>query len=90
MKKLNLAIVALTLLLTFLCHNALEVRVAADLTCRDLAGCCGAAGCSGPGTATNCGISCQGGGSVSCCSNATGTCRCGGGGGEIGGEEGGS
>ena len=89
MKKINLAIVVLTLLLAFLSHTLMEVRATAQLRCNDLAGCCGAAGCDGPGTASNCGITCQGG-SVSCCSSASGSCKCSGGGGDIGGEEGGS
>lgn len=87
MKKINLAIVALTLLLAFLSHTAMEVGAVAQLKCIDLTGCCGAAGCEGPGTATGCSISCAGGGSASCCSNASGQCKCGG---SIGVEEGGS
>lgn len=81
LKKINMAIVALTLLLAFLSYTAAEVSAVAQLKCNDLSSCCGAAGCEGPGTNTGCSISCQGGGSVTCCSNASGQCKCGGGGG---------
>jgi hypothetical protein len=79
-KKLNVAIATLTLLLTFLSYTSMEVRAVAQLKCNDLSSCCGAAGCEGPGTATGCNIACQGGGSITCCSNASGQCKCGGGG----------
>jgi hypothetical protein len=80
MKKINLAIAAMTLLLAFLSYTLLEVRAAA-ITCQDLSGCCGAASCQGPGTPNGCNIACAGGGSALCCSNASGKCVCGGSGG---------
>jgi hypothetical protein len=81
MKKFNAVVLAMGLLLAFLTYAALEVRVTAQITCQSLSGCCGAAGCSGPGTPTGCTIACQGGGSAICCSNASGTCQCDGSGG---------
>jgi hypothetical protein len=76
-KKINVAILAMTLLLAFLSYTALEGRVAAQITCQSLAGCCGAASCQGPGTPSGCNIACQGGGSALCCSNRSGKCLCG-------------
>jgi hypothetical protein len=78
MRKINVAIVALMLLLAFLSYTSIEVKVAADtITCRSLTGCCGAAGCDGPGRVNGCAIECQGGGAIACCSNASGKCVCG-------------
>lgn len=77
MKKINFAIVALTLLLAFLSYTAVERTAVAQISCASLSGCCGAAGCAGPGSPSGCTIECQGGGSVTCCSNASGKCRCG-------------
>lgn len=75
MKKINSAITVLTLLLVFLSWGLME-RKAAGLTCQDLTGCCGAAGCSGPGTVNGCSIVCQGGGSVTCATtNKDGNCH---------------
>jgi hypothetical protein len=75
-KKINVVILAMTLLLVFLSYTAMEVGVAAQLKCRDLTSCCGAAGCEAAGTATGCIIQCQGGGRVLCCSNSSGQCQC--------------
>jgi len=80
MKKINVAIVAMALLLAFLSYTVMEVRAVAGITCQDLSGCCGASACQGPGTPSGCNIACQGGGSATCCSNASGSCKCGGGG----------
>lgn len=68
MKKINFAIGVMALLFVFLLANAGAQRVSADpaLTCLDLTGCCGGAGCSGPGQVTNCNIACAGGGNVTC------------------------
>jgi hypothetical protein len=77
MRKINVVIVALMLMLAFLSYTALEVRAVAQITCHSLTGCCGAAGCSGPGRVNGCAIECQGGGTVACCSNASGKCICG-------------
>jgi hypothetical protein len=76
MKKINVAILALTLLLGFLSYTVMEVKGEAQITCHSLTGCCGAAGCEGPGTPSGCSIECAGGGSVACCSNTSGKCRC--------------
>lgn len=65
MKKLDFGIGVLTLLLVCLSWGVIE-RKAVALTCLDLSGCCGAAGCSGPGTVNGCSIECAGGGSVKC------------------------
>jgi hypothetical protein len=65
-KKLNAAIMVMTLLLAFLAYTAVEVRVDA-LRCKDLSNCCGSAGCDGPGSVTDgCNIECIGGGTVAC------------------------
>lgn len=77
MKRIDLGIFAMALLLAFLSYTAVESRVGAQLTCLSLANCCGAAGCAGPGTPSGCSIECAGGGSVVCCSNASGRCLCG-------------
>lgn len=65
MKKTNLAIGLMALLLTLLSWGVVE-RKAAALSCQDLTPCCGAAGCSGPGIVNGCSIECAGGGSVKC------------------------
>jgi hypothetical protein len=65
MKKINTAIAVMSLLFVFLVWGAVE-RKAVALTCQDLSECCGAAGCSGPGTVSGCSIVCAGGGSVTC------------------------
>jgi len=65
MRKLDFGIGVLTLLLVFLSWGVVE-RKADALTCQDLTGCCGAAGCSGPGAVNGCSIECAGGGSVTC------------------------
>ncbi len=80
MKRINLAILAMGLLLVFQSYMMTEVKVSAELTCQDLSTCCGAAQCEGPGTPSGCSISCQGGGQVTCCSNKSGRCICGPGG----------
>ncbi len=79
MKKINFAILALALLTTFLAYTVTETKVGAQdsVSCRSLSGCCGAAGCAGPGRPSGCSIECDGGGSVTCCSNTSGKCRCG-------------
>ncbi len=67
MKKVNLAIALMTILLAFLSSNMLATRVTADaLTCQSMAGCCGAAGCQGPGSPNGCAATCAGGGSITC------------------------
>ena len=74
MKKLNLAIAAMALLLVFLSAQAGGVGVDAAVTCQDLTGCCGAAGCSGPGQVTGCSINCAGGGAITCPEVKNGKC----------------
>jgi hypothetical protein len=68
MKKLKLAIALMTLLLAFLSSSLLATRVNSQtaLTCQTLSGCCGAAGCQGPGTPNGCAATCAGGGSITC------------------------
>jgi hypothetical protein len=69
MKRINFAIGVMALLFVFLLGNVAARRVSADtgpLACLDLTGCCGAAGCSGPGQVNGCGIVCAGGGSITC------------------------
>ena len=81
MKRINLAILAMSLLLGVQSYMTNDVKVTAQqLTCQDLTTCCGAAECEGPGTPSGCSISCQGGGQVACCSNKSGRCICGPGG----------
>jgi len=76
MKKINLAITALTLLLVFLSSSTVERKAVGQITCQSLSACCGAAGCSGPGEVTNCSIVCAGGGSVTCAThNKSGRCQ---------------
>jgi hypothetical protein len=76
MKRINFAIGVMTLLFVFLLGNVGAQRVSADpaLNCLDLSGCCGAAGCSGPGQVNGCGITCAGGGSVTCETVKNGKC----------------
>jgi hypothetical protein len=62
--------VCISLLLLIVIMVALSDKIAAnlggDLRCKDLSNCTGAAGCEGPGSVTNCEITCDGGGSASC------------------------
>lgn len=81
MRRINLAILAMGLLLVFQSYLMIGVKVTAQqLTCQDISTCCGAAQCEGPGTPSGCSLSCAGGGSVACCSNKSGRCICGPGG----------
>ena len=73
MKKINAAIGVMTLVLVLLSWGVLERRALA-LTCQDLTGCCGAAGCSGPGQVEGCPITCAGGGSANCARVVGGKC----------------
>jgi hypothetical protein len=84
MKKLNLTIAVMTLLLFCLSSQILSRRVIAQgegqviegdaLTCQSLSGCCGAAGCSEPGTPNGCAATCAGGGSITCAKVVNGIC----------------
>lgn len=76
MKRINSAITVLTLMLVLLSWGLGERKAVGAVTCQDLTGCCGAAGCSGPGTVTGCSIACAGGGSVTCATtNKDGNCH---------------
>ena len=85
MKKMNLAIAVMTLLLVLLSSYTLGRRVAAQdegfvlegdsINCQNIGGnCCGAAGCTGPGTPNGCGGTCTGGGSFTCAVRVNGVC----------------
>ena len=84
MKKINLAIAVMALLLLGLSSQMLGRRVIAQdegfviegdaLTCQSLSGCCGAAGCSGPGNPNGCEATCAGGGSIKCAKVVNGKC----------------
>lgn len=80
MKKLNLAIMALGVLLAFQSYTLMETRAGAEMSCQDLSTCCGAASCQGPGTPSGCSLSCVGGGQITCCSKVGNRCICGPGG----------
>lgn len=85
MKKMNLAIAVMTLLLVLLSSYTLGRRVVAQdegfvlegdsINCQNIGGnCCGAAGCTGPGTPNGCGGTCTGGGSFTCAVRVNGVC----------------
>jgi hypothetical protein len=85
MKKINLAIAVITLLLVLLSSYTLGGRVVAQdegfvlegnsINCQNIGGnCCGAAGCTGPGTPNGCGGTCSGGGSFTCAVRVNGVC----------------
>lgn len=81
MKRINWAILAMSLLLGLQSFMMIDVRVTAQqLTCQDLTACCGAAQCDGPGTPSGCSLSCAGGGTVTCCGKVGNRCVCGPGG----------
>ena len=75
MKRINLAIALMTLLLALLSANLLATPATANpLTCQSLSNCCGAAGCQGPGTPNGCAATCAGGGSITCETIKNGKC----------------
>jgi hypothetical protein len=85
MKKINLAIAVMALLLALLSSHTLGGRVVAQdegfvlegdvLNCQNIGGnCCGAAGCNGPGTPNGCAGTCSGGGSFTCAVRVNGVC----------------
>ncbi|HMH45009.1 MAG TPA: hypothetical protein VK557_16085 [Pyrinomonadaceae bacterium] len=84
MKKINLGIAVMTLLLVFLSSYTLAMRAVAQddfgeggdvVNCQNIGGnCCGAGGCLGPGTVSGCGGSCSGGGSFTCAVVKNGRC----------------
>jgi hypothetical protein len=88
MKKIDLALTAMTLLLMLLSSTMLiEGRVIAqgggggieidNLTCNSLNGnsCCGSANCGGPGAASGCTLNCTGGGTITCSKIVQGVCQ---------------
>ena len=87
MKKINLGIAVTTLLLVFLSSYTLAIRAVAQdgggdgggggdvVNCQNIGGnCCGAGGCTGPGTVSGCGGTCSGGGSFTCATVKNGRC----------------
>lgn len=87
MKKMDLALAVMTLLLSLLSATVLmERRVIAqdegfvlegdNLTCISLSGqnCCGSANCAGPGSANGCTLTCSGGGTITCAKIVNGVC----------------
>lgn len=75
MKKIDFALAAMILMLAVLSSNLLAPRITAQsLTCLTLSNCCGAAGCSGPGTPNGCAATCSGGGSITCETVKNGKC----------------
>jgi hypothetical protein len=67
MKRTNSIILALALLFVSLFSLAVEKNTMADgLHCQSVTGCCGAAGCDGPGSVNGCKINCARGGDITC------------------------